>query len=890
MKNRLFKFIFPLTFFLSLIIFVLPVRAEESKTIHLKVAALDQILYDDDFTVTACPDNDNASTTELTVNAWCALDQLTSNQGWNATSTWYDSGVLLNGINQYDGADGNFWLWFSNNEAGTSSLNQHVLTDGENLLLAYGTGPLKLTATELTPDINATSTISVSTFDVFSWQWLPAASSTLVINGQEVANDSGSYDLWPVTTTPYVITAKKGGFLNSDALTITSTLPGLNIELRIETASTTLFDNELKVAACETDPGAGIYTINGRCALDQSGLTTAWTEWGSDAFLNSIANLANNQDGNGIYWQWFSDLDYGQTALNNHVLSPKENLLLTYGINPLKISAATTSPALDATTTVTLEQFDLDTNWNPVWSPAASSTLNINGQLASTTGGIYQLLIATTSPYAIYGHKEGYLDSPTLVLNGIMQTSTSTPSDNSNSNNSGSIGVDMGGGQTHQSINIDQAVNFLISQQRSDGSIAASILYSDWSAMALAASGNSDAKNKLKDYLLTAGYSAGLSATADLERRAMALEALGVNPYNGTAMDFIAQIVSTFDGTQIGDPTIYNDDIFALFPLLKAGYTASDNVIKETIDFILSKQNDNGSWENIDLMAATIQALELAKNKSSLNQTQITAVDQALDKAKYYLHNSQQADGGFGNAISTSWAIQAIISLNESTTNWQMNGHNPLDYLIARQQIDGGLESLSTEMGTRIWTTAYTIPAVLGKTWDMILNNFAKPSQDQLSQNISGGAGNLLNLIATSTQENATSTPIIATSTPNNAIETPINEMVASSSTEETSSKIISIKKPNVIIPSKPVVKGYSAEFDSKIGQSANQTENQTQLNQINKPAGSTSTTDQINSTGQNNLSGQSNTIKIIFYFAAGLTILFGLFLSVRLIKSIMLK
>ncbi len=871
---------------LILLTAALPVRAEESRTVHLKAAALDQVLYDDDFTVTACPDN--VGSTILTVNAWCAVDQLAVGQGWTASSTWYASGVLLNNLNKYDGSDGNYWLWFSNGEVGITALNQHVLTDGEKLLLTYGTSPLKVTVASSSPPINATTTVSTLYFDVFSWQWLLAASSSLMLNGQEVANDSGSYDLWTATTTPYEITAKKLGFLDSDSLTLTPVLPNLKIHLQIETASSTLLNNNLNVSACEKNLAGGVYTINGRCALEQSGLPTSWTEWSSDSFLDSIDNVTNNQDGNGIYWQWFSNLDYGQTALNNHLLMPDEQLLLIYGKYPLRLTTATTTPLINATSSLTLEQFGLDSSWNPVWSVAASSTININGQVASSTDGTFQLMIATTSPYTIYSSKAGYVDSQILVLTGVAQNSSSTPPDNSNNSGSGSSGIDIGGSQTHQSVNINQAVNFLISQQNSDGSIGTSLLYSDWAAMALVAAQDSSAKDKLKNYLLNAGYTAGLSRAADLERRAMALEALGINPYNGTAVDFIGKIVAAFDGTQVGDPTIYNDDIFALFPLLKAGYTGKDAIIQTTIDFILSKQSPNGSWDNVDLTAAVVQAFKLSQNKGNLSQTQTDAINLVLDKAKNYLHNSQQPDGGFGNAISTSWAVQAVIALGESASGWQVNGQNPLDFLVSRQQNDGGFESVSTEMGTRIWTTAYAIPAALGKTWEMILNSFAKPPQDQSNLNVINGISSLSNLVATSTPINASSTPIIVTSTPVDANNTPIYEIATSSPTASATSTVATAKDQKPTKSSSPIVKGYSAEFDTAIRQSANQVENQTKLNQTDKPTDLFTTIDQPNSANSNSQSSQDMAIKIIFYSTAGLTILSGLFLLVKFIMTLL--
>jgi len=895
MRNQIFKWADCALFFILLLI-ALPAYAEETRTIHIKVAALSQVLYDNDFTVKAC--SDNASSTTLTVNAWCAADQLVTSQGWTASSTWYAFGVLLNSLNQYDGSDGNYWLWFSGNEPGLTALNQHILTDGEKLLLTYGTSPLKITVASSSPLINATTTISSFYFDVFSWQWLLAASSSLIINGQEVANNSGTYDLWTATTSPYVIVAKKPGNLNSDSLTITPVLPNFNIHLQIETASSTLFNDNLDVSACEKNPGSGVYTINGRCALEQSGLTSSWTEWGSDAFLDAIDKVTNNQDGNDIYWQWFSNLDYGQTALNNHLLTPDELLLLTYDKYPLRIIIATTTPQVNATSTLTLEQFGLDQSWNPVWLAAASSTFNINGQVASSTDGMYQLMVATTSPYTIYGSKAGFIDSPFIILSGVVQKSSSTPSDNSNNSGSGSSGVDMGGSQTHQSINIDQAVNFLISQQNSDGSIGTSLLYSDWTAIALSAYGNSQAKDKLKNYLLNAGYNAGLSRAADLERRAMTLEALNISPYKGTAVDFIGKIVATFDGTQIGDPTIYNDDIFALFPLLKAGYTGKDAIIQTVIDFILSRQSTNGFWDNVDLTAAAVQALKLAQNKGNLSQTQMEAINLALDKAKNYLHNSQLPNGGFGNAISTSWVIQAIVSLGESVSSWQNNGQNPIDFLASRQQNDGGFEGVSTEIGTRVWTTAYVIPAALGKTWQMILNDFSKLAQYEIGQNVTNDINNLADITATSTLEIASSTAVteIATSTTvlgNNQEAAAATSTLTSDSFSLASSTLSATNKQKPVKSDKPVVKGLSAKFDSDIKQSAsakiNQAEKKDNLtNQSQLQSDLTGFAVQPDNKNEDSQSSRDKTVKVVFYSTVGLTILSGLFLLVRFFMTLL--
>ncbi len=137
-------------------------------------------------------------------------------------------------------------------------------------------------------------------------------------------------------------------------------------------------------------------------------------------------------------------------------------------------------------------------------------------------------------------------------------------------------------------------------------------------------------------------------SVTDYERDAMALEALGINPYTGTSVNYIQPIISAYDGTKIGDPTLVNNDIFAIFPLMKAGYSSNDPIIQKTIAYIISEQNLDGSWaESVDLTAAAIQAFLLTPS--------ISGVSQSINNARQYLVENQQADGGFGSVDSTSW-------------------------------------------------------------------------------------------------------------------------------------------------------------------------------------------------------------------------------------------
>lgn len=320
----------------------------------------------------------------------------------------------------------------------------------------------------------------------------------------------------------------------------------------------------------------------------------------------------------------------------------------------------------------------------------------------------------------------------------------------------GGGGGSGGGGIVHGIFNVPAALAYLSSKQSADGSFGAS-LFTDWAALAFAAADPGTAKVKLVSHMQTA--SPTLSGVQDYIRHSMALMALGIDPYVGTNVNYIAPIVSSFDGTQIGDPSLDNDDIFALFPLTHAGYSGTDEIVSKSVAFIVSRQLANGSWTGgVDVTAAAVQALA--------PQSALPGVSAALTKAEAFLRSQQQSNGGFGSSFSTSWTMQAIAAFGQQQSSWTQSGYHPHDYLASMQQSDGGVELVTANDQTRIWATEYAIPAAVGKTWNELLTSFSKPP-------IVGGGGTVLGtstsptLSATSSDPIASSTsPFIATSTP----------------------------------------------------------------------------------------------------------------------------
>lgn len=262
----------------------------------------------------------------------------------------------------------------------------------------------------------------------------------------------------------------------------------------------------------------------------------------------------------------------------------------------------------------------------------------------------------------------------------------------------------------NKDFSIPNATYFLMSKQKDNGSFGEA-LYTDWALIAIASNDDKlESKESMVSYLKKTPFQSEIAT--DNERHAMTLMAFGINPYNGTETNYVKKITESFDGIQIGDKSLLNDDVFGLIVLQNAGYDENDEIIKKLIYHIISKQSSDGLWENVDMTGASIMAL---KKFDSIKE-----VSDVILKAKDSLVKKQESDGGFGNSFSTSWAVQAL-SLDDSYMN---EVKNAITYLSLKQQNDGGLEG--SDINTRIWATSYFIPAALGKSWLDIMQSFPK--------------------------------------------------------------------------------------------------------------------------------------------------------------------
>jgi len=263
------------------------------------------------------------------------------------------------------------------------------------------------------------------------------------------------------------------------------------------------------------------------------------------------------------------------------------------------------------------------------------------------------------------------------------------------------------------------ALEYLRSRQAGDGSIGG-FSVSAWAAMALAAA-NEDAHEwgNLVSYLNDNINRLDENTATDWERHALAVVACNEDPRNFGGIDFVTKIEGFYDGTQLGNTANLYDDDFGILAVVSCGVDANTSLVQQVKTHILSQQQENGGWGDVDATSAAVMALVAAgENPQSAS----------LTEAVTFMKTTQTGSGGFqswgtANAASTAWAIDALVAVGQDPTSevWKNNGKSPVDFLISLQRQDGGFNWAVGQNMNSEWMTSYIIPALLGKPYPICI-------------------------------------------------------------------------------------------------------------------------------------------------------------------------
>ncbi len=257
----------------------------------------------------------------------------------------------------------------------------------------------------------------------------------------------------------------------------------------------------------------------------------------------------------------------------------------------------------------------------------------------------------------------------------------------------------------------DRGANWFQANQEESGSIG-----SDWGMTALAAAGinAADVSTSLvdpsaQDFYLDEWQTMGPGgAGTDAERGILAGVAGGIQPSrlststgDTTTSNLVARIAELFDGTQIGETGLLNDDIFGVLALHQAG--APQPILREIVDYLRPHQHSDGGWTWNASLSAPSDTDMTGSVVAAFCAAGVATSDPDLQQAFTLLHSLQDpATGGFINppeafgiglnTDTTSWVTSGLIQcgMDPQAPEWTTaQGKTPLDYLVSMQRPDG---------------------------------------------------------------------------------------------------------------------------------------------------------------------------------------------------------
>ncbi|MBI4049436.1 MAG: DUF4430 domain-containing protein [Candidatus Doudnabacteria bacterium] len=219
----------------------------------------------------------------------------------------------------------------------------------------------------------------------------------------------------------------------------------------------------------------------------------------------------------------------------------------------------------------------------------------------------------------------------------------------------------------------------------------------EWAIMAYASLGQSVGQNFLRSPLNS-------NVATDYEKRILAITAIGGNPRTFGSEDFVAKLKSMFDGTQIGDPQLLNDDIFGALALSSAGEAGT--IVDSIRNYILNNQNSDGGWG----------FARGGSSDSNITAMAVAALRSAPSSAINYLNQSQDSSGGFSftpgtpaDGASTAWVIMGLNAAGSAPSEAKQ-------FLEDLQLPDGSFKWKPNDTSGSPLVTAYAVIALSGST------------------------------------------------------------------------------------------------------------------------------------------------------------------------------
>lgn len=491
-----------------------------------------------------------------------------------------------------------------------------------------------------------------------------------------------------------------------------STTSYTDVGIRIVNPTTgTVYDDTVYVSSdgCTVTDTDGvehdITSATALCALDLAALYGGFTYEVVNSSFGLYVNTIADQTSEGFdYWSFYIDYQYATNGLADYVVSSGEQIILSYGEYgnaPLKIRVRKKQALPGQTITAVVKVVDdLGT-----LQPVAGATVYFGNSAVTTDDNGYANYTVESDATditveAAYGT---YTVSGTAVVRTAKKRHT----------------VQMVG-KKKRSNRADRAIDYLVNQIDDDGLVSGSQALTEWTAMALVATGESNnrIKTAVKEYHPTAD-----AGTNEIARNILARAAMDL-PTEQQVKELKGTVVDGYVGTE----EYINEEVFFILALQAAkvpftydGYAIALNQIAEGVNedggISYAKEGDS----DVDTTAYLLQSLNAVRG--SADKTGVNTKTMRRD-ALYYLKGQQNVNGGWGyskhqvsNASSTAVVLQAMKSAGLKPGRQIRNQRNGYNFLNRVQRKTGAvkynaagdqsLEALNTAYSIMAWSHAY---------------------------------------------------------------------------------------------------------------------------------------------------------------------------------------
>jgi len=283
---------------------------------------------------------------------------------------------------------------------------------------------------------------------------------------------------------------------------------------------------------------------------------------------------------------------------------------------------------------------------------------------------------------------------------------------------------------------VDQAIDYIRTQQQADGSFAGLGAGSTADAVYALVAANEDVAaiekdgNSAIDFIKAQTDEAQKPGSA--AKFALALVAAGEQPTLGNGTD----LLDVIDGSYNGDTGQYGEDVSTHAYAVLALIAAEGNVPDQAVEALRSLQRPDGGWSfdgtgdsDTNTTALAVQALVAAGDNSD-----------SVARAIEYYRGQQNDDGGFpssqtsefgtdSDTNSTALSIQALLAVGQDLDDWAKNDTTPVERLIQFQNNSGAFRYNDATPDDNAFATYQAVPAVAGKALPFAeQNNAAAPA------------------------------------------------------------------------------------------------------------------------------------------------------------------